>query len=651
MDPKRIDTFWDLFEAGQFEQAEQVALALTHDFPQLAEPSYLLGSLYQTRGDDRRAETYYTRALQLDSNHLASLNNLGVLLTRLERRDEAIVLLEKKVALNPQDAHGHSNLANALASVGRLEEAFSHYEQALRLNPNFLEALINCASYRLLVNQPELALPLLERAAALQPGSWQAHVSLGQALVRLKRSSEAIPHFQEARRLRPDDPDILTQLGHAHLDVKDYPAAAVVLKECAERFPDYVPVFKQLGVLCFKLNRLAEAATFLQHFLSRQPYNAEGLLNLGFVYTTMGRYTEALPLLLESIRLDPNLVEAHNSLGILHGRQGYDAESVAYFERALEMKPDHWEMHANRAMILLRQARFDEGWPEYENRLKLLPPPPSAAPHWQGEDPRGKTILLTWEQGLGDTIHFIRYAPLVKDRGVRVLAAVQKSLIPLLGSVAGIDEILPHDGPLPPHDFQIAMASLPHRLGSLEAPVPYLTAEPERIERWQKELSAIAGFRIGIAWQGDPSFGGDKHRSVPLRYFAALAEVPGVTLISLQKYVGMEQIAENAQRVPFQEWGSRLDNEGAFLDTAAVMAGLDLVIASDSAALHVAGALGIPVWMPTSFAPDWRWFREGETSLWYPTLRLFRQKTLDDWGEVFDRMATELRLISASRRA
>jgi hypothetical protein len=288
---------------------------------------------------------------------------------------------------------------------------------------------------------------------------------------------------------------------------------------------------------------------------------------------------------------------------------------------------------------------LERGWPEYEWRwrTKDFPRRSFAAPRWDGEALEGRTILLYAEQGLGDTLQFIRYAPLVQRRGGVVLVEAQPALVPLLKSCPGIDQLVPSGSPLPDFDVQVPLLSLPALLhttrDTVPADMPYLSADPARSERWAAELRGIPGFRIGIAWQGNPTYRDDRHRSLPVKHFEPLARLPGVRLVSLQKGFGREQLAS----VP--DWNvldlaDRLDEAGgAFMDTAAVMQHLDLVVTSDTAIAHLAGALGVPVWVVLPFARDWRWLLDREDCPWYLTMRLFRQKRWGDWDELFTRVA------------
>jgi hypothetical protein len=262
-------------------------------------------------------------------------------------------------------------------------------------------------------------------------------------------------------------------------------------------------------------------------------------------------------------------------------------------------------------------------------------------PMWNGESLGGKTILLYAEQGLGDTIQFVRYASIVKQHGGTVVVECQKPLVGLLEGCPGVDQLVAQGDDLPAFDVQAPLLSVPGILGTsvetIPARAPYLFAKAARVEPWRERL--IDGFKIGIAWQGNPAFRGDPFRSIPLRCFAPLAEIPGVCLVSLQKGAGTEQLAEVRDLFPVIELGSRLDD---FLDTAAVMGHLDLVITSDTAPAHLAGALGVPVWVALSFAPDWRWLLDRCDSPWYPTMRLFRQRELGNWDGVFQEIKEAL---------
>lgn len=326
-------------------------------------------------------------------------------------------------------------------------------------------------------------------------------------------------------------------------------------------------------------------------------------------------------------------------------------EALARFERSIQLKPDYADPHLNRSLVWLLMGRWKEGWDEYEWRwqLRTVRRRDFRQPQWDGSSLAGRTILLHAEQGLGDTLNFIRYAPLVKAQGGRVLVVAPKPLLPLLAGCRGIDHLAAFGEPLPDFDVQVPLLTLPRLLGTrtdnVPADVPYLHVDPQRVQRWRLWLVAYQGFKVGIAWQGDRKHRSDRQRSAALTQFAPLAQVPGVQLFSLQKGAGTEQLAG----CPFAvtDLGRWLDNAGgAFLDTAAVMRNLDLVICVDTALGHLAGGLGVPVWLALPFAPDWRWLCGRTDTPWYPTMRLFRQTHNGEWQSVFSDMAAELHLVS-----
>jgi len=292
---------------------------------------------------------------------------------------------------------------------------------------------------------------------------------------------------------------------------------------------------------------------------------------------------------------------------------------------------------------------FARGWPEYEWRWhrRQAVQRNFYATRWDGSPLAGRTILLHAEQGLGDTLQFVRYASLVKRRGGTIIVECQPPLVKLLTGCPGIDQVVAYGDALPPFEFHAPLMSLPAIFGTtvetIPQEVPYLLADPELRQKWRGELEGMREFKVGIVWQGRPEPPWVGNRSIPLRKYAPLAQVPGVKLFSLQKGPGVEQLV--ASSVEVTDFGPRLDEAtGPFLDTAALMRNLDLVITSDTATAHLAGALGVPVWVAIPVAPDWRWMLNRTDSPWYPTMRLFRQTNLGDWDTVFAQMATELNL-------
>jgi hypothetical protein len=352
------------------------------------------------------------------------------------------------------------------------------------------------------------------------------------------------------------------------------------------------------------------------------------------------------------------LAEAHNNLGTVLKEQGNLEEAIACFERALQIEPDCAAAHWNRALIDLLTGDFARGWREYAWRWQTTQQVrrPFPQPEWDGQPLAEKTLLLHAEQGLGDTIQCIRYAPWVKQRAARVIVECQRPLFRLLSGFPGIDQLVAQGDALPQFDVQLPLLSLPgiHGTNGENVPArnPYLFAAAELVQRWRQRLSALEGVKIGISWQGNPKYASDRYRSIPLIQFAALAEIPGVCWISLQKGLGAEQLGAAGDCFRVRDFAAELDEaSGPFMDTAAIMRNLDLVITSDTVNAHLAGALGVPVWVALPFVPDWRWLLNRSDTPWYPTMRLFRQGKAGDWPGVFADLQAALRARLHSEQA
>ncbi len=431
-----------------------------------------------------------------------------------------------------------------------------------------------------------------------------------------------------------------------------------VYRDIVRALPDHVEAWYRLGHVLRDLGRLRDAICAYRRTQELQPGATQVTIHLAMTCAALGQRGESMALLQELARAQPGMPESFSNLGAAASLLGAYQEALGYYGRALELRPDLAEVHLNRALAWLVLGNFEEGWREYEWRWHCPPQGPfgpAAENRWDGSPLEGRTILLTGEQALGDVLQFVRYASLVKARGGRVICQCPPALTRLLTGCPGIDLLVPQGAALPGFDVQAPLLSLPYLLGTrldtVPADVPYLFADPGLIEHWRRELAPVQGLRVGIAWQGQRGRPWDQaHRSIPLAHFEPLARVPGVHLVSLQKGPGTEQVEALAGRFPVITLGPHVDlTAGAFMDTAAIMKNLDLVITSDTALAHLAGALAVPAWVVLSAAPDWRWLLDREDSPWYPTLRLFRQKNQGDWPEVFARMAGALGTLTRER--
>lgn len=559
-----------------------------------------------------QAEQFCLQVLRVDPRHVGATHIRGLLAHQVGLSDLAVEHINHALRLNPNYAEAHNSLGMALAKQGKLTEAVVCYQQALHLKPDLAEAHNNLANVFRKQGKLDEAVAGYQRALSLKPNYADAHCNLGVALLEQKKVTEAMACFEKALCLKPD----------------------------------YAEAHSNIGVAQLQQGKVAEAVAWHHRALHLRPDLAESHNNLGMALVEQGKLAEAEACYRQALRLRPGYVGAYNNLGVLLADQGRLAEAVECHHKALHVQPDYAEVHTNLSYAYYLQGDFASGWSEYEWRWKCrdCPPPSLPPPYWDGSSLEDKTILLFAEQGLGDTIQFIRYAPFVKQRGAHVILQCQQPLLRLLTTCNGIDRLVPEGAGPPPSDVRVPLMSLPGifrtTLANIPAPIPYLSADPELRARWQQPLSGAGGFKVGIAWQGNPGHRRDRQRSASLLAFEPLAKVPEVRLVSLQKGAGREQLPELAERLGVLDLADQLED---LADTAAVLSHLDLVITVDTAVAHLAGALGIPVWVAIPFLPEWRWLLEREDSPWYPSMRLFRQTAWGDWAQLFERLTEALR--------
>jgi tetratricopeptide (TPR) repeat protein len=516
--------------------------------------------------------------------------------------------------------------AQAEHRAGRRAEAEGLLRRVLAEAPGHASALHDMGALRHEAGRCAEAELYFRRAVAADPGRAGYRNSLGAALLARGRLEEAEASCREALRLAPADPYALNNL----------------------------------GIALARQGRREEAEAVLRLGLEREPGDAKVLSNLAAVLRGLGRLDEAAAACRQALDGSPDFPQAHLNLGNALLTQGQEDRALAHFEEAIRCwpadDPEAAAAHLSRSEVWLRRGDLERGWREYEWRLRHPETPPRnfRRPAWDGSDPAGRTILLHTEQGLGDSIQFVRYAALVRRRGAAVLLDCPGHLMPLFATCPGVDRLVEEGGPEPEYDCHASLMSLPALLGTtlatIPAEVPYLAADAARAAEFAKRLAGVEGFRVGVNWRGNPRQGNDRYRSVALAQFAPLAQVPGVRLYSLQKGPGLEDLEALARRLGVTELVApdlRVPG-GTFTDTAAAMANLDLVVTVDSGPAHLAGALGVPAWVALSANADWRWLAGREDSPWYPTMRLFRQAKLGEWEPVFERMAAELdRLVRA----
>ena len=496
---------------------------------------------------------------------------------------------------------------------------------------------------------------------------------LGLVRHQSKRFVEAIELIQHSILLKGTPcPVLLTNLGASLQECKRLDEAEDCYRRALQTKSDYLTAHQNLCKLLTLRGRAQVAATAWSNFGNRmleQDKPDEALVHFRFAQVLapdrapimhdtatalarLGRLEEAVGAYRASLALDGQSAMCWNNLGWVLFQLGRPKEAIDKFRQAIALAPDLPEPHMCLAMTLLRLGQFEEGWHEYEWRWKsralqfLRKPRPE--PVWDGEPLNGRSLLVESEQGIGDVLQFVRYIAMLQQQGERVAFHCPEVLLQLLKTCTSFGHIVHSDAPAQ-CDFRVSLLSLPKVLGTttetVPQNVPYLSVPVDRIADWRNRLQVRSGMRIGIVWQGNTSYLDDRQRSFSLQKYGPLAQLPGVQLISLQKGSGSEQIRDVC--FPVHQLADKFDEDGPFLDTAAVMANLDLVIAPNTSLAHLAGALQVPVWVILSaIATDWRWIENRDDTPWYPSMRLYRQRVAGDWDEVFNRVYSDVASMS-----
>ncbi|MCS7316443.1 MAG: tetratricopeptide repeat-containing glycosyltransferase family protein [Bryobacterales bacterium] len=474
---------------------------------------------------------------------------------------------------------------------------------------------------------------------------WNPIQALEMALEHQQRGrwAEAERIYGEVLAQCPDHADALHLLGVLRAQTGNPTAAAALIARAIARNPLAPAYHNNLGNVMQELGRLEESLLCYEEALRLAPDYFEALVNRGNALNKLDRFPEAICCYLEAQRLRPDDPSAYVNLARALVEESLLEDALACADQALRLDPENAQAHAVRALAWLLAGDLERGFAEYEWRWRLEPHRRRDFPQplWDGSPLSGRRILLHAEQGLGDTIQFLRYAPLVAARGGCVVIECQPALLELAATVEGVAQIVAAGDPLPEFDVHAPLLSLPRLMGTtletIPRQVPYLTA-PQRAG--EPPSLPGKGPRVGLAWAGNPAHANDRRRSLDLDALAPLGQVEGVTFVSLQSGPRAEQAASPPPGLRLEELPQPW-RELPWL--AAIVAQLDLVITVDTMHAHLAGALGRPVWVLLPFAPDWRWMLGREDSPWYPTMRLFRQRARGAWGEVVGRVAEQLR--------
>ena len=563
------------------------------------------------------AETQYRRVLEVYPESFDCTHLLGVISYQRGDYAAAIAQIDAALKINAGISDAHFNRGNVLKKLGRLDEALASYDAAAALKPDDPLILNSRGTVLRELNRFADALVDLNAVIALRPDFSEAFNNRGNVFQDMERYDEALADYAKAIALKPDNADAFCNRGNVYKHLEQYEKGLVEYDKALALAPGHTEAIYNRGTTLMELRRFDEALADYDKTIPLKPGHADALYNRGTLLMGLGRIEEA----------------------------------IANFGEALAIKPDHADAFWNRAFARLHLGYSRKGWDDYEFRWRTEELDALrrdlGRPQWDGgADIAGKRILLHAEQGFGDTIMAARYARRVADMGAHVILEVPLPLVPLVEQIDGIT-VITQGLALPEFDLHCPMMSLPRAFDTtpenIPADVPYLRAPAAYLEKWRQRLPRTGGLRVGINWAGREAFKHDAARSIGLPRLLPLLTRSDIQFFALQKDLrpgDAELLREHPHIIQLG------DEIKTFADSAAIVSQLDLVISSDTAIVHLAGALARPVWVLLQFVPEWRWLLGRTDSPWYPTARLFRQDKLDDWSGVIDRVAAELARLS-----
>jgi tetratricopeptide (TPR) repeat protein len=605
-------------------------------------------------GRPGEAESLCRDALIAKPSDPELLYTLGLALRLLGRSLDAVEPLTEAARRLPRRADVRLALGNTLLDAGRFDDARQCLEVAARLAPTSWQVMYLLGVATSAAGDLGSAIVAFRKAIRGNAGLRDARLRVIQALRECGRMEEAIAAARDALLVEPSDGAIRHDLAMM-LALAGRPSEALSeIRIVLDANPAFVEAINTFGNVLKDTGKSREAAIQYRRALAIVPSYADANYNLANVDRESEKYQVAIRRYLRTLAITPGFADAHNNLASALLGAGCIDQALDRFERYLVLRPGAADAEWNRALTLLLKGDLVSGWEGYEARWRLpnFPSPKRQfpTPAWEGEEFRGRTVLLYAEQGAGDAIQFARYVPMAAELGGRVVLECSPALVRLFETLAGTPTVVRAGEPLPMFDAQAPLASLPRIFGtdlaSIPRTTPYLKAPPRLRDSWRKRLDR-PGLKVGLVWQGNPSQATEPYRSIPLRIFEPIFRVPGCRFFGLQRDFGREQMADLPPGT-LEDLGPSLED---FAETAAAVANLDLVISSCTSVAHLAGAIGVPVWVLLRAVPDWRWLLDRDDSPWYPTARLFRQPQPGDWPGVLDRVAVELDRLCRARIA
>lgn len=689
-----------LHEKGLNRKAEPLYLQALQAQPDHEDALFWLASLYTNEGRHRDAVPLYYRALELNPAAVETHTGLGLALNALGQAEEAESAFRFALDLSPELAELPYYLGAALFAQKKFTDAEAAFRQAIKLKPDFQEAQINLRETLLQLNnadaaakierqrveamkraetaapkaalktarvkplparalsaanyvneanhlanlrQPEKACPLYQKAIEADPNFQPAYYGWGTTLLQAGRLKEAIPLLEKAAALKPNDEAAVGNLANALLATQDYLQSSEYFRKATGIAPKNPLHWLSLSAIFIYLRRLPEAEDAARRALEIQPDFAMAEVNLGIALMEQGAHEEAMTYSLKAAQSLPDNIENLMLLSSLYARSGnYEAGRDA-MEHMLRLQPQEARARAELGLLQLLYGHYGEGWENYKATYLLSDVSQRRfdKPEWKREYAPDATVLVQINQGVGDCIQFLRYLSALKEKVGRIVLESHDYTRALYANHPAVAEVIRPNTPVE-FDYWVCstmLAGLFWEPCRAQPDAAYLAADAEKSEIWRQYFAAKPGFKVGIVWAGNKSFINDHLRSTKLETFAPLKAIPNVRLYSLQKGEQAEQAKTPPDGMTLIDLSDELRNFG---DTAAVIANLDLVISVDTSVAHLAGALGKPVWTLIPSVPEWRWLRQGDTTEWYSTMRLFRAETFNGWSKQMEKVVEAL---------
>ena len=655
------------FEEKNYKSSEDILLKLKEEDKNNADVLYFLAVVKSKLGDYKSAVPLFEEVVRIKKDHAEAYYNMALCLQNQNKNEEALKNYKKVIELNPFLSEAHNNIAIIYKSMNKYDEAEKAFRMAVKVKPDNSNAMSNLSNLSIDKDKSEeyrkafelfqkkefndardIVLNLLDKA----PDNIHLLNSLGIIYFNQNQFEKSADCYKRIIALNDKNAQAQYGLGVCYQSLDNNELALRQYKKAIELDPEYIDAFNNLGLLYSSLKNYDEAEKCFNSALKCNSKYSNSIINLGTIKLHKDDFDSALDYFNKALKVsiegknDLGKSAAYSNIGFVALRRKNLNEAIKYFNIGISLNPESVLAHYNKAEALLMLGQFEEGWKEYEWRQgrKDFGKRKFENTFKPEYDLKGKKILVYAEQGLGDAIQFIRYLPMLKEKGCYIILECGKELHELIHDFNGIDEIIERnliERPNIEYDYEVPLLSLPlyfnTKVDNIPVKVPYLSAKEDLKEKWSHIINDNENIKIGIVWAGSPIHTNDRHRSIRLQQFLSLLSVEGTHFYSLQKGFSVIQAKD------YQLLLTNLDEHiKSFADTSAIIENLDLVITVDTSVAHLAGALGKKTWVLLPFLPDWRWQLDGEKSIWYPTIKLYRQPKIGDWNSVFFKLKKEL---------